>query len=243
MKCTCENPIFREGENFCRNCGGDKFVQFSKKSEGGEYYWEVVVRTRWYVIIITSREDEKAFYEFKQKDVKSLEARTWLKGQELADLIASKTTAVRYYFNGKYGSSSISYDLRSEKQKEEDERRREEQKKEEEERKKLYQIEKERKEKILFSRIDLNKKIKINPEMKQNYGYIRTWLYDEYTIADWVIQQAVIYIIEEWRSEMEFTFNFSSYEELKELEEKFYFWGGRIDNWKELLLDNITIYE
>lgn len=121
----CDHPIYRNWENFCRNCGADKkYSQFTKKSEW-EYTGSVSVRPRWYVIIITSKNDEDSYYEFTQKETKALEQKTELKGQELADLIASKTEKISYHYNGKYGKGHISYDLRSEEQKEADRIKRE----------------------------------------------------------------------------------------------------------------------
>lgn len=146
IKC-CNNPQYRNWENFCRNCGVDKkYEQFSKKSiDGVNFTWSVEVWARWYFISITDW-DWEATHTFKQKEVRVLEDKTWLTGQELADLVASKTTSVRYNFNGKYGNSYISYDLRSEEEKEKDEKRvlefkkqkEEEEKKEEEELQKIY---------------------------------------------------------------------------------------------------------
>lgn len=130
----CNNPIYRAWENFCRNCGADKKrEQFIKRSEW-EFYGEAVVRARGYVIIINSKNEDN-YYEFTQKKVKELEKETGLTGQELADLIAEKTTKISYNFNWKYGTGSISYDLRTEEEKEKARLEREERiKKDEEER-------------------------------------------------------------------------------------------------------------
>lgn len=39
--CNCNNPIYRQNENFCRNCWEEKTKQqFTKKSEW-EFYGEV----------------------------------------------------------------------------------------------------------------------------------------------------------------------------------------------------------
>lgn len=120
--CNCNNSNFQKRENvignssICTNCGKPEFKQFSKNStENSEYTGSVQVSARGYFITIT---DGDVSHQLKQREVKDYEERTGLTGQELADLLANKTKSLSYNYNGKYGTSSISFTYLTKKEEE-----------------------------------------------------------------------------------------------------------------------------